>query len=47
MGGKINVETQNDVGNRYTIQMVAIARMGADKRDNFGAEEQLKLNLMI
>ena len=35
MGGKINVETQNEIGNRYSIQMIAISRIGEDKRDGF------------
>ena len=39
MGGKINVDTQNDVGNRFTVEMIAISRVGPDKRVQFGVKD--------
>ena len=47
VGGKVSAETQNSIGNRFTIEMVAIARIGNDKRELFDMNEQLLLNKIV
>ena len=47
MGGDVLVETQNEIGNKYTLKFTTVSRIGEDKRDLFNEDWRDRFKILL